>query len=464
MINLSQLEEKQKKLLNSSKKIRAFLDGLVDEDSFVETDVFMAGKSFVDGSDALGEGVITGYATLNGRSVYLAVQNGEVLGGSLGKAHADKILKCIERAERDGSPLISVIDSNGARVGEGVAVLEGYASIIAAATKLKENCAHVAVVKGNAVGLMGVYAAAADFVLLGKDSVTSMTAPLAVEGNKASKPQDNFGAKVYAEGSLLPSFTFGDEKEAKTIVSNLFEHLDPRGENSSDDPNRTSKELNRSVNADAILKAVADDKKSLEIFKDFAKSVKTCFTFLNNVPVGIVITNADGAHDKLCACSMKKIKKFAKILNEFGIPMINFVDCKGLKSNLEKEQSGLVLKASKFMQHIAKYTMPKISVITGNAIGFGYAALASKALGYDYVLALPDSVIAPVTSEMAVSIEYKDEITAAKDPVAAREKIAEEYRKNEASPFVSAKDGYVDNIVEPALLRPYLASALTMLI
>ncbi|MDD4315799.1 MAG: carboxyl transferase domain-containing protein, partial [Clostridia bacterium] len=453
------LNDNTSKVLSRSQKIREFLSEILDKNSFVETDVFLSGKSYLDGSDAFGEGVITGYATIRDYPVCVVAQNSEVLGGSLNKAHADKILKCIKKSMNTEVPLISVIDSSGARLGEGVAVLEGYAQIIAAAAEHRDYAPHIAIVKGPSVGLMGMYTALADFVFMSERSVLSAMPPLTLSENVSDVAQSLVGQKAYAENSLISTVHFKDAEEIPDKVAKIFDYLGEGIIESNDDPNRTSDVLNAQSNADNLLSALADKDSAIELFTDYTKDVKTYFVTINSLVTGLVVTN----NDRLNIACLKKIKAFVKILEKYNIPLVTLVDVEGIDGDLTGEQKGLVLGGAKLLRRISLSTIPKISVVTGSAIGFGYVALVSKSIGFDYTLAFANARIAPISSEAAAGVIYAKELKGEGEPLELRQKLAEKYRAEEMNPFVSAKEGYFDNIIEPALLRPYVASALSML-
>lgn len=457
---LGLLKDNTSKVFSQSKKIRDLLSEILDKNSFVETDVFMSGKSFLDGSDALGEGVITGYATINDYPVCIVAQNSEVLGGSLCKAQADKILKCIKRSMDTDTPLISIIDSSGARIGEGMSVLEGYGQIISAVTELRNYVPHISVVKGNAVGLMGMYAACSDFIFMTDNSVLSAQPPMTLSANVNDVPQKLLGNKAFAENSLLSVINYKNVKELTNKLTKVLGLLIDEIDDNEDDPNRTSDVLNTVASADNLLSALADCESSVEMFADYAKDIKTVIATVNSVIVGIVATNGE----KLNVKSIRKVKAFIKFLNEYNIPLITLLDSKGIEDGLDAEQQGLIFDSAQLIAEVSQSDIPKIAVITDNAIGFSYVALASKAIGYDYVLAFANAKIAPITSEAAASIIYSKELKQKGDPLELRTQLAEKYRLEEMNAFISAKEGYVDNIIEPALLRPYVASALTMLI
>lgn len=457
---LGLLKDNTSKVFSQSKKIREFLLNIIDENSFVETDVFMSGKSFLDGSDALGEGVITGYGTIKDYPVCIVAQNAEVLGGSLCKAQADKILKCIARSINTNTPLISIIDSVGARLGEGMSVLEGYGEIIAAVADLRNYVPHISIIKGNAIGLMGMYAATSDFVFMSENSVLSAQPPLTLAANVSDVPQKMLGNKVFAENSLLTTISFKKPEELSDKIANIYTLLVDAVIDSEDDPNRASDILNTVATADNLIAALADADSAVEMYAEYTKDIKTVLATVNSLPVGIVVTNSEKLNKK----SIKKAKAFVKLLDKYNLPLITLVDSQGLEGELETEQQGLILEGAKLIAAISQTDIPKIAIITDNAIGFSYVALVSKSTGFDYVLAFANAKIAPISSDAAASIIYNKELKQKGEPLELRAKLAEKYRIEEMNPFISAKEGYIDNIIEPALTRPYVASALMMLV
>lgn len=461
MNSIERLSANLNKIENASKDIRNFIDKIVDSKSLVETDIFASGISYLDGSEALGEGVVTGYATIGDRPVYLFAQNYEVLKGSLSVQQANKIQKAMDMAIKTGVPFISIINSAGARIGEGVSVLEGYAKIIKSAAMLSGSVPHIAVIKGACVGLMSSYAALADFVFIdGKDGFVSLNAPMAVAANDMSsaKPVELFGAKAI-EGSGLVTFTYDKAENLKAKISALFETI--MGNESDDDANRLAPKLNTDKSLTNVLAALCDGGKYIELSAGFSSSVFTALANVNGNCVGLIATKGDDG--LICENGLKKASSFVSTLDRLGLPLITLVNSTGVRSDLEIEQNGIAVTAAELLTNITLSGIYKIAVITGSAIGYAYTALASKSIGFDYVVSFADAVIAPLSADTAVNFMYKDEIAKAKDAKAAREKLTASYTEREGNPFISAKDGYVDNIIEPASLRPYICSILNML-
>lgn len=443
-------------------KIKSFVSSIIDEASFVETDVFTAGKSFIDGAEALGEGVVTGYATIGGIPVHIFAQNAEVLKGSFGEAHAKKIKKVIAKAVASGTPLISVIDSHGARVGEGVGMLEAYAEVIAAANDAKDSIPHICIVKGACVGIMAAFAATADFVYMSKDSVMSVTPPMVLASNEKDYPKLNsiLGYEAYSAASDVADFTYKNEKDLAASVKDLLTVLAGDTEETNDDANRETPALDKAYSVETALKAICDNSKYIELNASYAKDVRTLITKINSISCAIIATDSAVCDGDITAEGIEKATDFINKCSDNTLPIITLVDAKGIKACTKCETKGLNKKLAQLMSAIANSPVEKISVIAGKAIGAVYSALASKGIGFDYSLAFANAEISPINADTAVNIVYTEELKAGEN----REKLAERYATMQSNPFISAKDGYVDNIINASTIRPYLASALMMLL
>ena len=442
----------------ATKKTRDFINSIVDENSFVETDTFLSSKGF-DDNEAIGEGVICGYATFNGNPVQIFAQNPDVLKGSLSKAQALKIEKCMERALDTLTPLISIIDSCGARVGDGVSILEGYASILRKADFLKESVPHICVVNGVSVGLMSAYVASADFVYMAKDAVMSLNSPMYLVSDAKTFPVDYkkaIGVDAYQNNSTMVFDSYKDSKDLQAKLDQLLGTLYSDNLNENDDPNRVNPEL---LNADAIeaAKTIVDENTLLEYAPKFAPDVFTAFAQLNGMPIAILATKGD----YISAEGIEKATEFAKLVYKVDIELITLVDTKGVNSTLSQEINGFAKKAYGLISAISNIEAPKIGVAFGNAIGYGYTALMSKGAGFGYTLAVEGAKISPVSEEVAVAM-MADQLKA-QDRNDNIEKLSKEYAQMQENPIQVAKDGYIDNVIEATNLRPYLASALMML-
>ena len=463
MDNNKMLQDNIKAIDKATKKVKDFLSKVIDDGSFVETDVFTAGKSFLDGSEALGEGVVTGYATINETPVHLFAQNQEVMKGSFSEAHAVKINKVISKAIQTGTPIVSFIDCSGARVGEGVRMLESYAQVIAGLNHAKESVPHICVIKGVAVGMMASLASMADFVIASsKDAIISVDSPQAIASKEYDYPKINniLGADAHALNSDVCDFTYKTDKELVAIIADVLKVLSSEVSDCTDDANRETPALDKSYSVSVALTAIADNGKFLAASPKFAAEVQTVYTLINSVPVGILAFDSSINDGYVSMAGIDKALNFVEKASSNGLPIISLVDCLGIKSTLADEVSGLSKKIAKLMVAINSSTCPMISVITGKAIGMAYTLFASKGIGFDYSIAGVNAEISPITSQAAVSIAYPEELKAGE----MRDKLAAKYAELQANPFISAKDGYIDNIIELSTMRPYIASALMMLL
>ena len=465
MDKLEVIDKNSQKMLDSSKEIRKFINTLVDECSFVETDVFMAGDSYVDGTQALGEGVVTGFAYITGGPVCIIAQNYEVLKGSMSVCHANKIEKTLDRALSTHTPVISIISSNGARLGEGIAVLEGYSRIIKKANILKGHVPHIAIVDGPAVGLMSAYVNTCDFVYLNdKKGFVSLNAPQVVLSKAKVIAESNVAlGKELVDNSLVATGLYSSIEEVCNEVYKLFDLLLDNEKDVTDDPNRVASALNKAVSVDGLLKAIYDNGKYITLYNHFATEVVTSLGTVNGVTCGIVATDITKNDGFISKNGLNKINEFVFKLEELSIPLISLVDSKGVNSTLAEEQQGVSKLASELLSNISLSTIPKIAVVTGSAVGFSYSALASKAIGFDYTLAFCESYISPLNADTAIEVLAIDDIKNAPDTAAARENLVKAYVEDAANPYVTAKQGFIDNVIEPAVVRPYIISMLNIL-
>lgn len=461
MSNSELLLERTRLFDDSSADIRKFVSAIFDPDSMVQLGTFTVGSSPLSGDETPGEGVFTGYATLNGQPVYFFAHNAAVLSGSIGEAQCRKINSVISKACDADVPFISVIDCSGARVGEGVAMLEGYSSLIASAIRLKNSaCPHIAVVKGNCVGMLSSYCALADFVIAGSDAVVSFNPPSVVAAKAGlNKPlKEVFGADK-AENTLI-SATYDDEGQLRSMLSDLLSYTDMISADLSDDPNRIDENLAGAASLDA-LRSIVDNGTYFEYCPSFGDDVICAFARINGIAAGIVCNNSEKS-EVMTPKGVKKATAFCKLLYKFDLPLVTLVNALGMKSCLECELKGVSMTAAEFLQAVQAVPY-KVSAILGNAVGFAYTALCSKALGYGYSLAVCDAVLSPVAPDVAVNL-FADDIKAAADPIAARAEIEKKYIEDAANPFIAAKDGFVDNIIDAKALRPYIANALLMVL
>lgn len=446
-----------------SQKAQAFIGALVDEGSFVETDAFVVGAG---AEGVTGEGAVTGYATLQGAPVHVFAQNADVLLGSIGAASAKKIIKCMQRACKTGTPLISVLDCSGARLDEGVKVMEAYAGLLAAAAEVAETVPHVCVIKGVAVGMTATFAAMADYVFMSKDAVLSVNSPMYHASKLPTTPKLNkmAGAEAYTGSCVTVNEVYASEKDLKAKLVELLATLGViEQEAAEDDPNRVDSSLSKKYEVKKALKALCDGGKYIEVNPEFAKDSVCAYAKINGISVAVLAGNGEENNGYMSESGVKKAANFIKKANAFGLPLISLVDCKGFDPSLEEELAGFAQKTACLASAVAAFEHPMIGVACGNAVGAAYSLLMSKNIGFDYTLATTGAAVAPVTADTGVHVFYTEELKK-NNSAKARKALEAQFEKDMANPLKAAGEGYIDNVVEAGDLRPYVSSALLMLL
>ncbi len=453
------LQERVAEIAKTSQEIRDFLASVLDEKSFVETNAFLfAGQDTYLENPSKGEGVITGYGTIGDMPVYVYAQNQAVLSGGLGKASADKIVKLMELAEKTSTPIVSIIDSNGARLGEGVEALSGYARIMKKVTALSGVVPQIAVVKGKAVGQMEYIVAMQDFCFMAEGAVCATQSPevLVAKAGKMQKPADVLGAKVHAEKTGINAKTVA-VSAVRNEVANLLDMVLCSGvEDTTQIAGNAG--IAQMSNRDA-LGAIADGGIVLEMGAEFESALFTSFARMGGSTVGFIGTDSAMLNGNMA----KKAARFARFCEMFSIPVVTLVDCLGKASCVCCEQTPAAKEIATLLYTIADTTNAKIGVITKNAIGVGFTAFASKELGYDYTIACADAFVSALPVDTAAEIVYGDEVKKSSDPIKAREAINAKYAEIDGDPFNSAKNGEIDAIIDASFLRAYIMQALVSL-
>lgn len=456
MNNFIKLESFRNSNDQAFSSVKSFVNTIVDEFSFVETDAFLSSKPFLSDYEVT-EGVLSGFATVDGAPIYLIAQNSNQIGGSLGRAGAEKICKCIDKALRAKAPLVSIIDSSGARVGEGTAVMEAYASILSAASAIAGVIPHICIVKGNAIGMQAAFCALADFVIAMPDAVYSVGTPMSIlsKANDLKKPNEVLGATAMLKKGNV-HFACKTEEECADYVKYLISFTGVgRDFSTTDDFNRRSPILDDDISVKNVLDAVCDDK-NYRFLGNKDACVVCAIGYVADKSVGIILTKGE-----LCLKGIQNATRFINFLDSFDIPLLTFVDSSTVSTGVDGELMGAAETVANLFYAVSSSDNAKIAVITGKAIGLSYTAFASKSCGYDYVYALINAVVSPVSGDLSVDVLYSDEIKNSTDPN-AREKIAKRHEEL-SDVFTVAKEGYIDNVIEPSLVRPYVISALQML-
>ncbi|BFT94592.1 MAG: acyl-CoA carboxylase subunit beta [Minisyncoccus archaeiphilus] len=475
-LNDSSLDEKQhaKGKLTARERINL----LVDPDTFIELDPFMESRFDMDKQKFPGDSVVTGFAKIDGRIVYLYSQDFSKMGGSLGEMHGKKVVKVIELAEKNGCPIIGIIDSGGARIQEGVASLDGYATIFRAMVKASGIVPQISVMVGPSAGGASYAPGLSDFVFMvegisqmyitGPDVIKSVTGEDVTFENLG-------GSSVHASKSGCAHFVFQDEKDCFIGVKRFLSYLpqnnmDGISEEEEVMPDEVETVLdvmpedsNKAYDMKQVIKRVFDKNSFFEIQSDFAMSAIVGFARMEGRVIGVVANQPRYMAGVLDIDSSDKIARFVRFCDAFNIPLVNLVDTPGYLPGTNQEYQGIIRHGAKILYAYSEASVPKISVIIRKAFGGAYIALTSRGMGYDKVIAWPTAQIAVMGVEQAVKIIYKKEIQASKDPQSTEKVRIEEMRDSFLDPFEAAKLGQVDMIIDPKDTRKIVAQCLEAL-
>ncbi len=462
---------------------RERLDLLLDENSFHELDAFVTHHIYDFGMQEkkfLGDGVVTGYGTIDGRLVYVFSQDFTVLGGSLGIAHAQKICKIMDLAMKNGAPVIGLNDSGGARIQEGVLSLGGYADIFLRNTMASGVIPQLAAIMGPCAGGAVYSPALCDFIVMVKDtSYMFVTGPDVVRA--VTHEQVTFeelgGAMVHNTKSGVAHFAADNEEEALALLRRLLSYIpqnnleDPPYVPPTDDPLRMDEALDHIIpdsptkpyDMKEIIRRVVDDGEFLEVQEHYAQNLIVGFARLNGRSIGIVAQQPMVLAGVLDIDSSIKGARFVRFCDCFNIPLVVFEDVPGFLPGIAQEHGGIIKHGAKLLYAFCEATVPKVTVITRKAYGGAYDVMNSRHVRGDLVFAWPSAEIAVMGPEGAVNIIFRREIAAAEDPEARRAELIADYRAKFANPYVAASYGYVDDVIEPRETRPRLISALEML-
>ena len=469
----------EKGKLTARERIALFLD----EGSFVELDAFVTHRTTEFGladKKFLGDAIVTGYGTVNGRLVYVFAQDFTVFGGSLSKVVAEKTCKVMDMSAKNGAPCIGLLDSGGARIQEGVDSLAGYGDIFFRNSRYSGAVPQISVIMGPAAGGAVYSPAITDFIFMVEGTAQMyITGPDVIKATTGEEVahEELGGAMVHAETSGNCHFVAQSDQECLTMVRQLLSYLPqncrekPPRVKSSDPADRTDNGLRtvvpedptRPYNMKEVIHSVVDSGEFMEVHEDFAPNIITGFARLNGYPVGIVAQQPSMAAGCLDIDASDKGARFVRFLDCFNIPIITFTDVPGYMPGVEQEYGGIIRHGAKLLYSYSEATVPKITVITRKAYGGAYVAMSSKHLGADINMAWPSAEIAVMGPDGAVNIIYRDEIKNAENPEERRQQLIAEYRDRFANPYVAASKGYVDDVIDPSETRPMLIKAVEML-
>lgn len=459
MDKIELLKSRRAALLDCGRDIREKIASLTDDKSFVELDAYSFSHNDFYGEDAQGEGVITGYATVDGVPVYVVAQNVKVLSGGVSRANCLKIKKCLDKAYETEYPVVYLFDSLGVQVGEGVNVLEGIADVIASSCDLKGLVPQFSVVLGKLYGSFAVLAAGADYNFMLEGSRAAYASPLVISAADGKNLSDEAvaGVKASAKNSLT-TFAVKDLAEVKATIADILSVL-PEYSGSvvdtDDDFNRVTESLNETVCPGCLVKSVFDDKKMIELNKEFCPEVATGIGRVGGMSVAAVLFGGGENGVELTNEVIDKISDFAAYANRNGLPLLTFVNTLGIKADLETSNS-TILKKIYGLSEILNGAK-RLSVVYGKAVGLGYTLFASKSLGVGYAYAFANAKIG-LFNGAATSVAFGE---VREDKLS---ELEERYSEENADPINAAKNGYIDNIIEPQFVRSYVISALQTIV
>ncbi|MCF3941708.1 acyl-CoA carboxylase subunit beta [Oceanobacillus alkalisoli] len=465
---------------------RERIDYLLDEDTFVELNPFVETRtsdfSMNGDSSNKGEGVVTGYGKIEGRSVYLFAQDFTVYGGALGEMHGKKIAAVMDLAAKTRVPFIGLSDSGGARIQEGVSSLDGYGQVFYRNSIYSGVIPQISVIMGPSAGGAVYSPAITDFVIMvEKTSQMFITGPKVIEtvtGEKISS-EDLGGAYIHNTKSGNAHIKTSTEEAALDSVKKLLSYIPANFEEKLKPLPYETKSMEeefrpaltdlvpfdpvRPYDVKNIIENIVDTDSFFEIHQDFAKNIVVGFARIKGEAIGLVCNQPKYMAGGLDIDSSDKASRFIRFCDCFNIPIITFEDVTGFFPGVKQEHGGIIRHGAKILYAYSEATVPKITVITRKAFGGAYVALNSKSIGADLVYAWPNAEIAVMGPEGAVNIIYGREIAESDNPESLRaEKIAD-YREKFANPYVAAGLGMVDDVIDPRETRIKLIQALEML-
>jgi propionyl-CoA carboxylase beta chain len=462
---------------------RERLDLLLDKGSFRELDQFVTHRSTDFGLDNkvyLGDSVVTGWGTIEGRLVYIFSQDFTVFGGSLGEAHAEKICKIMDMAVKNGAPVIGLNDSGGARIQEGVVSLGGYADIFLRNTLASGVVPQISAVLGPCAGGAVYSPALTDFIFMVRNSsYMFVTGPEVVKAvtHEEITFENLGGASVHSEVSGVCHVAADSEADTLYLIRKLLSYLpqnnmeDPPFVDSGDDPMRREDALNTLVPADAskpydiktAIRLIVDDGQFYEIQEGYAANIVIGFARLGGHSVGIIANQPVVLAGVLDIKASEKAARFVRFCDAFNVPLVTFVDVPGFLPGREQEHGGIIRAGAKLLYAYCEATVPKLTIITRKAYGGAYDVMSSKHIRGDLNFAWPTAEIAVMGPDGAVNIIFRKELSEAENPDQRKVELVEEYRGKFANPYIAASRGYIDAVIEPRETRPRLINGLEML-
>jgi methylmalonyl-CoA decarboxylase subunit alpha len=462
---------------------RERLDLLLDAGTFNELEPFIVHQGDEMGiatEKYPGDGVVTGYGLINGRTVYVYAQDFTVYGGTLGEMQSRKICRILDLAVRNGVPVIGLLDSGGARIQEGVKSMGGYAEIFRRNALYSGVVPQISLLLGPCAGGAAYSPALTDMIIMvEKTSFMFLTGPDVIKAvtGEVIDAESLGGAEVHSTISGTASLCARTEAEALALCRRVIGYLPANNvENPpyippTDDPMRMDPELNSIIPLDSstpyqmheVIARVVDHDSFLELHPAWACNAIVGLARIGGHSVGIVAQEPNVMAGVIDIDAADKMARFVRMCDCFNIPLVTFVDSPGFLPGIDQEHRGVIRHGAKVLYAYSEATVPKVTVITRKAYGGAYVVMSSKYLGTDVTFAWPSAEIAVLGAEGAVNILFRKQIRSAADPIAERDRLAEAYRSQFSNPYYAARAGYVDDILEPRETRPKIIAALTAL-
>ncbi len=459
---------------------RERLDLLLDPGSFNELEPFLTHQGDelgVTTERIAGDGVVTGYGQVDGRTVFVYAQDFTVFGGTLGEMQGRKICRLMDLALRDGAPIVGLIDSGGARIQEGVRSLGGYAELFQRNARYSGVIPQVSVMLGPCAGGAAYSPALTDLIIMVEQhSFMFLTGPEVIKTvtGEVIDVEQLGGSEVHLTSTGVAHLGAASEAEALALCRRVLGYLPSNNVESppfappSDDPQRMDEALNSIVPLDrsvayemhAVIERVVDAGSFVELQPRWARNAIIGLARLGGFSVGIVGQEPSVMAGVIDIDAADKMARFVQFCDCFNLPLVTFVDSPGILPGVEQEHRGIIRHGAKLLYAYAVATVPKISTVTRRAYGGAYVVMSSKFLGADVTYAWPSAEIAVMGAEGAVNILYRKQIEAAADQVAERTRLENDYRQRFGNPYHAAAAGYVDDIIEPRETRPKLIAAL----
>lgn len=465
----------EKQHASGKKTARERVDLLLDPGTFVELDQFVTHRCTnfgMEKKELPGEGVVTGYGTVEGRLVYVFAQDFTVEGGSLGEMHAAKICKVADLAVKMGAPIIGINDSGGARIQEAVDALAGYGKIFFKNTLTSGVVPQIAAIMGPCAGGAVYSPALMDFIYMVKNtSQMFITGPQVIKAvtNEEVTAEQLGGAMTHNSVSGVAHFAAENDEDCLEQIRRLISFLPSNNMEpapiveTGDDPERTDESLNTicpdnsnmPYDMKSVIEKIVDNGDYYEVHQHYAQNIITCFARMDGQTVGIIANQPRVMAGCLDVNASDKSSRFIRFCDAFNIPLLNLVDVPGFLPGTNQEYGGIIRHGAKMLYAYSEATVPKITLVTRKAYGGSYLAMCSQDLGADQVIAWPQAEIAVMGPAGAANIIFKG------DPDSAKK--TEEYVENFANPYQAAARGFVDRVIEPKDSRPEIINALRML-